>query len=107
MKKIITKGLASVSLMLFMAGCGQTVPGINTGTDVSECANINKKLLKIDEYIVRVNSISAFHMEEAALALNNPQISTSNNKKDMLKDAGRKRTKLLSDSQKYGCQPYK
>lgn len=107
MKKVITGSLASLSLMIFMAGCGQSVPGISSSTKFNECATINKKLIQVDDYIVRVDRISAFHLEEAALALQNPKISTSNNKKDMLKDANRKKEALLADSQKYGCEPYK
>jgi len=107
MKKVITKGLASLSLMLFMAGCGQSVPGISSSTKFDECADINKKLIQVDEYIIKVDNMSAFHLEEAAVALQNPKISTSNNKKDMLKDANRRKTDLLAESQKYGCEPYK
>jgi hypothetical protein len=107
MKKVITRGIASLSLMIFMAGCGQSVPGINSNTKFNECADINKKLIQVDEYIIKVDQMSAFHLEEAALALQNPKISTSNNKKDMLKDANRRKTDLLKESQKYGCEPYK
>ena len=107
MKKVITRGIASVSLMIFIAGCGQSVPGISSSTKFNECADINKKLIQVDEYIVKVDQMSAFHLEEAALALQNPKISTSNHKKDMLKDANRKKTNLLAESQKYGCEPYK
>jgi len=107
MKKVIAGSLASISLMILIAGCGQTVPGISSNTKFNECATINKKLIQVDEYIVKVDSMSAFHLEEAALAFENPKISTSNNKKDMLKDANRKKEALLADSQKYGCEPYK
>ena len=107
MKKVIAGSLASISATILMTGCGQTVPGISSSTNFNECATINKKLVQVDEYIIKVDSMSAFHLEEAALALENPKISTSNNKKDMLKDANRKKEALLADSQKHGCEPYK
>ena len=107
MKKIITGSLLSVSIMMLMAGCGQSIPGVSSSTNFNECATINKKLIQVDEYIIKVDNMSAFHLEEAALAFENPKISTSNNKKDMLKDANRKKRKLLEESQKNGCEPYK
>jgi hypothetical protein len=91
MKKIIIGGLASISVMIFMVGCGQTVPGISSNTNFNECADINKKLIQVDEYITKVDKMSAFHLEEAALAFQNPKISTSNNKKDILKMQTEKR----------------
>jgi len=100
-------GLVSISALLLLAGCGQSIPGVGTQTQFNECADINKKLGQVDTFIENVNNMSAFHLEEAAVALPNPKISTSNNKKDMLKDANRKRASLLADSQKYGCKPYK
>lgn len=107
MKKVIAGSLASILAMILMGGCGQSVPGISSGTNFNECTDINKKLIQVDEYIIKVDSMSAFHLEEAALAFQNPKISTSNNKKDMLKDANRKKAALLADSQKHGCAPYK
>jgi len=107
MKKVITKGLASVSLMILIDGCGQSVPEISSSTKFNECADINKKLIQVDAFLAKVEGMSAFHLEEVAVALQNPKISTNNNKKDMLKDANRKKSALLADSQKYGCEPYK
>lgn len=99
--------MAAFSALFIMTGCGQSVPGVSSSTDFNECASINKKLLQVDEYIARVSAMSAFHLEEAAIAIPNLQISTSNNKKDMLKDANRKKAELLAKSQTHGCQPYK
>ena len=107
MKKYIVSGVLGLSLLGLLTGCGQTVPGMQSKSSFDECADINKKLLQTDEYITNVERTSAFHLDEAALALQNPRMSTSNNKKDMLKDANRRKTKLLSDSQTYGCKPYK
>jgi len=107
MKKIITGSLVSVSLMMLMSGCGQSIPGMNTKTQFNECATINKKLKEVDLFTAKVNSMSAFHLEEAASAIPKTEITTSNNKKTMLKDAARKKRSLLAESQKYGCAPYK
>ncbi len=106
MKRIITMGLASVTLFVLMTGCGQSVPGVSSKSSFDECGDINKKLIEVDQYLMNVEKTSAFHLEEAAVALENPKISTSNNKKDMLKDAKRKKSALLADSQKHGCQPH-
>jgi len=107
MNTIMRRGFAAVTFLALLTGCGQSIPGVGTQTQFSECADINKKLGQVDTFIANVNSMSAFHLEEAAVALQNPKISTSNNKKDMLKDANRKRASLLAQSQKYGCAPYK
>ena len=107
MKKVMMSGLLSVSVMILISGCGQSVAEVSSSTQFNECADINKKLMQVDEYIIKVERTSAFHLEEAALALENPKISTSNRKKNMLRDADRKKKKLLADSQKYGCTPYK
>ncbi len=105
MKRIITMGLASVTLFVLMTGCGQSVPGVSSKSSFDECGDIDKKLIAVDQYLINVDKTSAFHLEEAAHALENPRISTSNNKKDMLKDANRKKTKLLEEQRKLGCKP--
>lgn len=105
MKKTITMGLTSIAVFAVMTGCGQSVPGLNTKTDFDECATINKKLIKVDNFITKVNSMSAFHLEEAATAIPKTEITTSNNKKTMLKDANRKKAELLEEQQRNGCKP--
>ncbi len=107
MNTIMKTGLATVTFLVVLTGCGQSVPGIQSKSSFNECTDINKKLLQTDEFIEKVERTSAFHLDEAAVALQNPRVSTSNNKKDMLKDANRRKAKLLADSQTYGCKPYK
>jgi len=107
MNNMMKTGVATVIFLSVLTGCGQTVPGMQSKSSFDECSSINKKLLQTDEYIANVERTSAFHLDEAALALQNPRMSTSNNKKDMLKDANRRKSKLLSDSKEYGCTPYK
>ena len=107
MRNYIINGVLGLSMVAIITGCGQTVPGVQSKSSFDECADINKKLLQTDEYILNVDRTSAFHLEEVAVALENPRVSTSNNKKDMLKDANRRKAKLMADSKKYGCSPYK
>jgi hypothetical protein len=105
MKKLITIGLASVTLFALMTGCGQSVPGVSSKSNFDECGDINKKLIQVDQFLINVDNTSAFHLEEAAYALENPRVSTSNNKKEMLKDGNRKKAKLLEEQRKLGCKP--
>jgi hypothetical protein len=73
-------------------------------TSSDSCAAIDKKLIKLYEFMIMVNNTSAFHLEEKASALSVPGITVSNNKKKMLRDAKKKRAKLLAERQKYGCE---
>jgi len=108
MKKTVIGSLASLTLMVFMAGCGQNVPlMVNNMDNENKCAVYNQQLLKVNNYIDRVERTSAFHLEEAAIAMPNPQISTSNNKKDMLKDASKRKISILENMKTYGCKAYK
>jgi hypothetical protein len=105
---MIKHGLAYVSVLVIMTGCGQNVPIIEKNmNNEDKCANIDNKLIQVDQYIIDVEKTSAFHLEEAAIALRYPQISNSNNKKDMLKDANNKKAELTADYEKYGCKAYK
>ena len=67
------------------------------------CSLIDKKLVRLDEFMMMVNSTSAFHLEEKASALAVPGISVSNNKKKMLRDAKKKYAEYTAEHQKYGC----
>jgi virulence-associated protein VapD len=68
------------------------------------CDDINIDLIKLYEFTIMVNNTSAFHLEEKASALPSPGFTVSNNKKKMLRDAEKKRVKLLAKQQKYGCE---
>ena len=74
------------------------------GLSSDPCAAIDKKLIRLDEFTTMVNNTSSFHLEEKASALPVPGITVSNNKKKMLRDAKKKRAKLLAERQKYGCE---
>ena len=105
MKRIITMGLTSVTLLVLMTGCGLSVPELSSKSSFDECGDISKKLIQVDQFLINVNKTSAFHLEEAATALENPRVSTSNNKKEMLRDGKRKKAKLLEEQRKLGCKP--
>jgi len=68
------------------------------------CNAIDKKLIKLYEFTIMINNTSAFHLEEKAAALPSPGFTVSNNKKKMLRDAEKKRVKLLAEREKYGCE---
>ncbi len=107
MKRSMIKGLAFAATAAIMTGCGQNVPlVVNNMDNEDKCSAYNNQLLKVNEYIAKVERTSAFHLEEAAVALENPQISTSNNKKDMLKDASSRKINILEDMKTNGCKPY-
>jgi len=101
MKKTLL--LTTLAVSTLMTGCGQTIPYINTNTE-EECITINKNLLKIDKFTETVEKTSAFHLEEAAVALENPKITSSNNKRQMLRDAAQKKANLEAEHQKLGCE---
>ena len=68
------------------------------------CDAIDKELIKLYEFMIMLNNTSAFHLEEKARALPVPGITVSNNKKQMLRDAERKRAELSAEREKYGCE---
>ena len=108
MIKTVTMGLSALSLAVLMTGCGQNVPVVvNNMSNADKCDTYNQQLYKVDQYIETVERTSAFHLEEAAVALENPQISTSNNKKDMLRDANKRKIDILENMKTYGCKLYK
>lgn len=102
MKKTLLLLSSALAVSALLTACGQTVPYVNTNTE-EECVTINKNLLKIDEFTTTVEKTSAFHLEEAAVALKNPKITSSNNKRQMLRDAAQKKVKLEAEHQKLGC----
>ncbi len=109
MKKILLFALSSLSLAAFMTACTNqmTSVGLSTADKDEECMIINKKLIKVDKFTELVNKTSAFHLEEAASAIETPGITVSNNKKEMLRDANKKKTELESKQQELGCETHK
>ena len=109
MKKTTILTFAALATATLITGCGSMMPSYEsqsaTIASASECSGINKKLIQVNNYIVKVNGMSAFHLEEAAAALPNLSISTSTNKRTMLRDANRKKENLLREQKQRGCTP--
>ncbi len=107
MRKKIISGLLVMGIAVAVTGCGENVPlVVNNMSNEKKCAAYNNQLLKVNKYLDTVSGMSAFHLEEAAVAMDNPQISISNNKKDMLKDANQRKIDILTNMKTYGCKPY-
>lgn len=102
MKKIPMYILGSLFVALFMTACGQSISYVNINTE-AECQTINKKLLKVDKFTKMVNETRSFHLEEAAAALTTPGITRSNNKRQMLRDAEKRKAELEAEHKKFGC----
>jgi len=106
MKQILLLTLSSLSIAMFMTACSSQMAseGLSTADKTKECIDIDKKLIKVDKFIDVVNNTSAFHLEEAARAIETPGITVSTNKKQMLRDANRKRAELSQEHQRLGCE---
>ena len=107
MKYTFLLALSSFAALTLLAGCtGQKASvGLISADKEQECLNLDKKLIKVDQFLEVVNTKSAFHLDEAATAIPTPHITDSNNKPRMLKDGNKKRADLLEERQKLGCEP--
>ena len=106
MKKTLLLTISSLSMAAFITACSSQMAsvGLSTADKTEECINLDKKLIKVDRFLEVVNNTSAFHLEEAASAIETPGITVSNNKKQMLRDANRKKAELESEHQKLECE---
>jgi len=102
MKKTSLFTLSIFSATLLITGCGQSIPYVNTDTE-EECITVSRNLLKVETFTQTVEKASAFHLEEAAIALENPKISVSNNKRQMLRDASKRKAELEAEQKALGC----
>ena len=71
---------------------------------LDSCTAIDEKIIRLDSFTEMVKNTSAFHLEEKANALPSPGFTVSNNKKQMLRDAKKKRAEYQAERQKYGCK---
>ena len=71
---------------------------------LDSCTAIDEKIIRLDSFTEMVKNTSAFHLEEKARALPAPGFTVSNNKKQMLRDAKKKRAEYQAERQKYGCK---
>lgn len=100
MQKTVSK-LSLIMLALLLTACGQSTPSVKDNS--MKCANIERDLLKVEQFTQKVESMSAFHLAEFAQAIKYPQISTSNNKRTMLKDAAKRQTELETEFTALSC----
>ena len=107
MKYTFLLALSSFAALTLLTACTERMDSVElSSTDKEEeCLNLDKKLIKVDQFLEVVNSRSAFHLSEAATAVPAPHITDSNNKPRMLKDGNKKRADLLEERQKLGCDP--
>ena len=107
MKKTLLFTLSSFALAVLITGCtGQTAaPQLSAADKEDECMNLDRKLIKVDKFLEVLERNSAFHIAEADLTMSAQGITVSNNKPRMLKDANKRRTELLEEHQKLGCEP--
>jgi len=101
MKKILLT-LGALSAAILLTGCGEKSFLMNANID-AECNRINKNLLQLQVFHDKVENMSAFHLEEAAVALQKTRFTTSNNKPEMLRDMAKRKFELEAEYQKYGC----
>jgi len=107
MKYTFLLTLSSFTAIALLTGCtGQMASvGSSSADNEKECIALDKKLIKVDQFLEVVNTQSAFHLDEAAIAVIKPTITQSNNKPRMIKDGKKKRADLLAERQKLGCEP--
>jgi len=105
MKKILLFSALALPSLLALTGCsGKTeVITANPYKMQKNCQNLEKSLVKLEEYILRVENTSAFHLEEAAQAYEIPDVTTSTNKKVMLRDARKYRDELIAEYEEKQC----
>jgi hypothetical protein len=99
--------LPALSGMVLLAGCSATTAQIvdpNSYKGKKRCAKVNNDLIKVNNYLEMVENTDAFHLEEEAVAIEEPNISTSTNKKQMLKDAKALKQTLEAEQQRLGCK---
>ena len=106
MKQTLLLTLFSFAIAILMTACSSKIPFVDADTtdNSEECIDIDRKLIKIDKFIVVVNNTSAFHLEEAAEAMPTAGITVSNNKEKMLRDANRKKAELSEEHKRLGCE---
>jgi outer membrane murein-binding lipoprotein Lpp len=106
MKKGTKMVLSAVVLAGIFSGCSDEyidVPFTDTNK-VSECIKIDKDLVKVDEFIGKINALPASQVEEYLAALPAPDITNSSEKRPVLRDANARKDKLKAKQQQLGCE---
>lgn len=107
MKYTFLATLSSVMALTLLTGCTGQMAAVELSADKKEkeCATLDKKLVKVEQFIEETNTQSASHLDEIASAMLTPHITNSNNKPRMLKDANKRRSDLLNERQALQCAP--
>jgi len=103
MKKACLITLSTLTFSTLFTACGQVTVPHNIDTE-AECLTVQRNLYKVEKFTTMVEHTSAFHLEEAAVAMNVPKISTSNNKRQMLRDAAKRKRALEAEQKELGCE---
>ena len=105
MKKTLLFSTLTLASLMALTACSDKTEVIvaNPYKMQKNCQNIEQSLVKLQEYILRVENTSAFHLEEAAQAYEIPDVSRSTNKKFMLRDARKYRAELIEKHEKMKC----
>jgi UDP-N-acetylmuramoylalanine-D-glutamate ligase len=103
MKNSLLLTLSTLTVATLLTACGQAVPYVNTDNS-DECATVNKKLIKVNNFTQAVTETRAFHLEESAAAIVTPGITVSNNKRQMLRDAAKRKRELEAEHKALGCE---
>jgi len=103
MKKTLLTTLSALTFTTLFTGCGQVSVSMHTNTE-EECLTVQRNLYKVEKFTDTVEKTSAFHLEEAAVAMNVPKITVSNNKRQMLRDAAKRKKALEAEQKELGCE---
>ncbi|MBA1420175.1 MAG: hypothetical protein FAF03_04745 [Epsilonproteobacteria bacterium] len=103
MKKTLLITLSTLTFTTLFSACGQVSVPTHTNTE-EECLTVQRNLYKVEKFTDTVEKTSAFHLEEAAVAMNVPKITVSNNKRQMLRDAAKRKKSLEAEQKELGCK---
>ena len=98
--------MSAAALATVFSGCSDEYIDVPfTDTDkVSECIKIDRDLVKVDEFIMKISALPASQVEEYIVALPAPDITNSSQKRPVLRDANAKKAQLRAKQQQLGCE---
>jgi len=103
MNKTLLITLLTLAFTTFFTACGQVSVSTHINTE-EECLTVQRNLYKVEKFTDTVEKTSAFHLEEAAIMMNVPKITVSNNKRQMLRDAAKRKKALEEEQKALGCE---
>jgi len=107
MKRKTRLAIGTLLVIIIGTGCSTTtgsVVDVNSYKGKLRCEKLNQDLTKVNKYIEYVEHTDAFHLQEEAVAIEMPNITTSNNKRQMLKDANQRKVSLEEEKKRIGCK---